>query len=115
MSNIFIKDIVGSGDYAVPESGAELGVAQSGIETLLGGVALLAWDDVDAMVMDNEGGSRTLCCRISRARYNGSECISETNVDTVGASIRSVLQADDDIDTVGDVNFEMFWTDYVVI
>ena len=57
MSNIFITDIVSpsGGDLKVPESDTEIATATSRLDTLISGVALLAYDRVLAWVEDSGG------------------------------------------------------------
>ena len=108
MSNILIRNIVGDGTYAVPETGAALGFAGNGFETLLSGVALLSWVSVQAIVEDVEGGSRTLACKVDVFAYNTSNCPSEAVLDGLSTQIKDVLEADASIDTVGDITYDLF-------
>lgn len=108
MSNILVRDIVGQGTYAVPETGAALASASSGFETLLSGVALLSWSVVRAIVEDTEGGTRVLSCKIEEFAYNTSECPSEAVLDGLSANIKSVLEASLTIITVGDITYDLF-------
>jgi len=94
MSNIFITDIVGTGTYAIPTNDTELAAATSGFDTILSGIANLAYDRVLAWVEDQEGpdgaeGVRTLNCLVEKFTYLTKECPSETEVDTTWRSHRS--------------------------
>ena len=106
MSNIFITDVVGTGDFAVPTTDAELATATTELETLLSGVANLTYDRVLAWVEDSGGpggveGTRTLNCLVEKFTYLAKECPNETQVDTMIAAIESALEADADITSVG--------------
>jgi hypothetical protein len=108
MSNILVRDIVGQGTYAVPETGAALSLADAGFETLLSGVALLNWVNVRAIVEDTEGGSRILSCKIEEFAYNTSECPSESVLDGLSTAIKNALEASASITTVGVISYDMF-------
>jgi hypothetical protein len=112
MSNLFITNIVGTNDFAVPTSDAELDTATTELDTLLSGVSNLAYTRVLAWVEDSGGpggaeGTRTLNCLLETITYSSEECPSESEVDTLTAAIESTLEADADITSIG--------TQYVVI
>jgi hypothetical protein len=106
MSIIFITNIVGTGTYAVPDQIGALNAATAGFHTLLGGVAGLSEAQVLAYVKDSSPsgggeGTRTLCCLVETYTYGGSYCPSEAQTDALFAAIRSALEADPNITTIG--------------
>jgi hypothetical protein len=113
MSNIFITDVVGSNDYAVPADDTELATATAGLDAILSPVANLAYDRVLAWVEDSGGpagaeGNRTLNCLIEKFTYNTDECPSEAEVNAMIAAIESALEADADITSVGNQQVHIF-------
>jgi hypothetical protein len=113
MSNIFITDIVGTNNYAVPTDDTELATATSGLDTILSAVANLTYDRVLAWVEDSGGpggaeGNRTLNCLVEKFTYNTDECPSEAEVDTMIAAIEAALEADADITSVGNQQVHIF-------
>jgi hypothetical protein len=113
MSNIFITDIVGTNDYAVPTDDTELATATSGLDTILSAVANLTYDRVLAWVEDSGGpggaeGNRTLNCLVEKFTYSTDECPSEAEVDTMIAAIEAALEADADITSVGNQQVHIF-------
>lgn len=108
MSNILVRNIVGSNTYDVPESGAELGAAGNGLDILISGVALLNFVGTKAMVEDTEGGARVLSYQMDGFDYNTSECPSEAVLDQISGLIRNALLADEDISSVGDISYDLF-------
>jgi hypothetical protein len=113
MSNIFITDIVGTSTYAIPTNDAELAAATSGFDTILSGVANLAYDRVLAWVEDQAGpngaeGIRTLNCLVEKFTYLTKECPSETEVDTLGAAIEAALEADANITSIDQQQYHLF-------
>ncbi len=103
MSNIFITDIIGAGDFAVPVDDAALATATTELDTLLGGVANLSYDRVLAWVETNNGASppRTLNCVVEKFEYSGEECPDSTETQTMTAAIESTLEGDPDITSIG--------------
>jgi hypothetical protein len=113
MSNIFVTDIIGTSTYAVPTDDTELAAATSGLDTLISGVANLAYDRVLAWVEDAGGpggaeGTRTLNCLIEKFTYLTKECPSETEVDTMTAAIEAALEADANITSVNQQQVHIF-------
>jgi hypothetical protein len=103
MSNIFITDIIGAGDFAVPIDDAALATATTELDALLGGVANLSYDRVLAWVETNNGASppRTLNCVVEKFEYSGEECPDSTETQTMTAAIESTLEGDPDITSIG--------------
>ena len=99
MSNIMIYDIVGTGDFVVPEGNDVALVTEGDISDLLDtdpGVAGLAFDNVKAWVLDSQTGAgvegaRSLACLISGFTYNFEVCPSEAEIDTLIAALRVAL------------------------
>jgi hypothetical protein len=119
MSNIFITDIIGSGTYAIPVDDAALAAATSGFDTILSGIANLAYDRVLAWVEDAGGpdgaeGIRTLNCMVEKFTYSGEECPSEAEVDTmttdgaIGVGIEKTLENDANITSVDQQQVHIF-------
>jgi hypothetical protein len=103
MSNIFIEDIVGQNDFAVPASDGALGTATTELDSLLSGVANLAYDRVLAWVETTSGAGafRTLNCVVEKFEYSGEECPDATETQTMTAAIKSTLEGDADITSIG--------------
>lgn len=113
MSNIFITNIVGTNDFAIPTDDAELATATTELDALLATVANLAYTRVLAWVQDAGGpggaeGVRSLNCLIEQFTYNAEECPSEAEVDTMTAAIESTLEADPDITSIGQQQVSIF-------
>ena len=108
MSHIFIKNIVGTGTYAIPESDAQLAAATAGFDALLSGIADLNYARVAAWVEDSGGpggaeGVRTLNCLVQTFTYYTLECPPEQGlggIDMLIGQIESVLQGDPSISTI---------------
>jgi hypothetical protein len=103
MSNIFIEDIVGQNDFAVPATDAALGTATTELDSLLSGVANLSYDRVLAWVetTSGAGASRTLNCVVEKFEYSGEECPDATETQTMTGAIETTLEADADITSIG--------------
>lgn len=108
MSNILIRSITGTGTYEVPESNAALAFAGIGLETLLSGIALLNWTNVEALVETTETGLRTLSCKVCDFAYDTSDCPTEAVLDALSIAIRDTLDASEEIDFVGNISYELF-------
>jgi hypothetical protein len=110
MSNLFIHDIVGSNDFAVPASDSALGTATTELDALLSGVALLDYERIVAWVetADGVGPSRTLNCLLEKLEYNSEECPDATETQTMTASIEATLEADADITSIGTQDVHIF-------
>jgi hypothetical protein len=113
MSNIFITLIDGSGTYAIPTNDAELSAATSGLDTIVSGVANLSYDRLLAWVEDQGGpngaeGVRTLNAVVEKFTYSGEICPDETEVDTMTAAIEAALEADANINTIGQQQVSIF-------
>jgi len=101
MSNILVRDIVGTGVFAVPTVNAQAYAATGAFNTLIGydpGVAGLTYQerDIAAWVLDSREagggeGVRSLACHIPGITYMGTECPSEVQTDALIAAIVAVL------------------------
>ena len=101
MSSIFIRDIIGTGTYAVPSSDAALAAATSGLSTLIGGVAGLAVGNVSAWVTTGTGSTpRELNASVANVQYNGELCPDATETAAMLAAIEAALIADPNITSV---------------
>jgi hypothetical protein len=113
MSNIVITGIVGVGQYAVPASDVELGLASAGFDALLGTIANLTYDRVLAMVDNPEGpdgvvGARTLRCMVEKFEYGGEENPLPGNLNILALAIEAKLEGDPDISTIGAQYYSLF-------
>jgi len=101
MSDAFIQNIVGSGDFAVPDSQAELTTARTELDTLLSAIANFSYDSIAAWVTtDNVSGSRLLNCNLAGFTYSGEKCPDTTTSVALMALIQATLIADADITSV---------------
>jgi uncharacterized protein YjbI with pentapeptide repeats len=107
MSNVFITDIVGTGDFAVPANDTALATATTELEALIGDLSgtlsykrLLAWVE-DWGGPDGAEGVRSLNCLIEQFEYNSEECPDSTETATLTAAIESTLEGDPDITSIG--------------
>jgi len=101
MSNILVRDIVGTGVFAVPAVNAQAYAATNAFNTLIGfdpGVAGLTYEnrDIAAWVLDSREsgggeGVRSLACHIPGITYLGKVCPSESEIDALIAAIEVVL------------------------
>jgi hypothetical protein len=107
MSNIFITDIVGTGDFAVPATDAALATATTELDTLLQTVPDLRYVRALAWVETKDGASapRTLNCLVERFEYDDGgtweECPDASEVQTLTGDIETTLEADADITSIG--------------
>jgi hypothetical protein len=108
MSNLFITDIIGTGDFAVPATDAALATATLELDALLATLGpALKYERVVAWVETRDGGgaSRTLNCLLDRFTYDSGggdeECPSEAEVDSITSTIEATLEADADITSIG--------------
>jgi hypothetical protein len=116
MSNIFIRQIVGSGAYAIPESDAELAAATSGLDALISGIANLSYGGVLAWVEDSGGpggaeGTRTLNCLVQTFTFFGEECPPEegaSGIDTLVGLIESTLEGDPNISSIDAQHYSLY-------
>ena len=96
-----MKNIVGTGTYAVPSSDAALAAATSGLSTLIGGVAGLTVGNVSAWVTTGTGSTpRELNALCSNVQYNGELCPDATETAAMLAAIEAALIADPNITSV---------------
>jgi len=96
-----VKNIVGTGTYAVPSSDAALAAATSGLSTLIGGVAGLTVGNVSAWVTTGTGSTpRELNALCSNVQYNGELCPDATETAAMLAAIEAALIADPNITSV---------------
>ena len=108
MSGIFIRNIVGSGAYDVPDNDTQLTNATSGLDALLSGIAGLTYDSANAWVTtDDDSGTRYLNCNINDFTYGGSICPSITDSTTLMALINSTLVADPDITSINQIDMNL--------
>jgi hypothetical protein len=110
MSNIFITDIIGQNDFAVPDTDAKLATATVELDALLTTVAGLVYDRALAWVETQAGAGafRTLNCLIEKFYYNGEECPDATEVVTMTAAIKAKLEGDADITSIADQQVHIF-------
>jgi len=116
MSNIFIRQIVGSGIYTIPESDLELAATTAGLDALISGIANLTYGSLLGWVEDSGGpggaeGTRTLNCLIGNFTYFGEECPPEegaTGVDTLIGQIESTLEADPNISSIDVQQYSLY-------
>jgi hypothetical protein len=107
MSNLFITDIVGTNDFAVPATDAALATATTELDTLLSGVSDFRYVRALAWVETKEGASapRTLNCLVERFEYDDGgtweECPDTSEVQTLTGDIETTLEADADITSIG--------------
>jgi hypothetical protein len=96
MSNIFINQIAGTTDFAIPASDAALATATSSLDALLSTVSGLAYDRVLAWV-ETRGGAgapRTLSCVIEKFTFNGEICPSASELyDGAGNGLTELIAA----------------------
>lgn len=110
MSNIFVREITGTGIFAVPTSDAELQAATVGLAALISGVpglsvaAIIGWVET----ADGVGPSRTLNCLLSNFTYSGEFCPDTTEVTTLTAAIESALTASANISAVDGQQVSIF-------
>ena len=104
MSSIFITNIVGGNDFAVPENDTELNTARTALDALLSTVAGLVYSNIAAWVTDDNGtGTRVLNCNLGGAVYNSEICPSIADSLVLMTLIDATLLADVDITTVGEI------------
>jgi hypothetical protein len=110
MSNIFVTDIIGQNDFAVPASDAALATATTELDALLTTVAGLTYDRALAWVetKDGAGAFRTLNCLIEKFYYNGEECPDASEVNTMTSAIKTKLEGDADITSIADQQVHIF-------
>jgi hypothetical protein len=110
MSNIFIRDIVGTNDFAVPTNDTELATATTELDSIVSGVANLSYDTLLAWVETTDGGSapRTLNASVQTFEYSGEECPDASETQTMTASIEASLEADADITSIGQQQVSIF-------
>jgi hypothetical protein len=110
MSNIFIRDIVGSNDFAVPTNDTELATATTELDAIVSGVSNLSYDVLIAWVETKDGGSapRSLNASVQTFEYSGEECPDSTEVQTMTTAIKAALEADVDITSIGEQQVSLF-------
>jgi hypothetical protein len=115
MSNLFISDIIGTGDFAVPASDSALATATTELNALLATLGpALKYDRILAWVetRDGAGAARTLNCLLDRFSYDSGggdeECPSETEIDSITSTIEATLEADVDITSIGQQQYHLF-------
>lgn len=118
MSNIFIREVDGSGIYDIPENDVQLAAATAGLDALIGTIPGLSYGRILAWVEDSGGpggaeGTRTLNCFIQTFTYGGLECPPEQGVgsiDVLVGLVESTLQADPNISTIGAQQYSLYET-----
>ncbi len=103
MSNIFITDIVGTGDFAVPVDDAALATATTALDDILEDVLDLTYARVIAWVETSSGTGvpRTLNCLVERFKCDGEECPDASEVNDLTDDIKTDLEADANITSIG--------------
>jgi hypothetical protein len=113
MSSIYIANIVGANDFAVPTTDAELVTTTAALRALLvAGLASLQYPDdgIQAWVVHPVGGGApALACQIQPFQFNGEQNPDQSEVSNMRTAIEGVLLADPDINTVGDIDVTC-WT-----
>jgi hypothetical protein len=100
MSNIFITNIIGTIDFAVPTNDTDLGDATTALDAVLSTLSPdLIYGRIIAWVEDSHGpggatGARTLNCLVEGFLYLTLECPSEAEIDALGLLIETTLVAD---------------------
>jgi hypothetical protein len=105
MSNIFIRDIdgVGGSVFDVPDDDTELAAATTAIDNIVTTVPSLTYATLLAWVETADGASpsRTLNALVQTFEYNSKECPNASEVNTMTSGIKSLLEADGNINTIG--------------
>jgi hypothetical protein len=120
MSNIFISNIVGVNQWAIPESDSDLVGATLAMTNIALSVMGLSYSRLLAWVEDWNGpggaeGVRTLNCLIGNFEFDSGggaeQCPTETDIDTLGGLFDAAFAMDVDVTSVGIMRFSLFNTD----
>jgi hypothetical protein len=105
MSNFIVRNVSGSGVFAVPTSDAELFAASAAFEAILTGIADLEFSSCLAQIVDSEQGSPELTCVVDGVEYDGSWFT--TQVGLLRLTIEADLLANSNIDNIGNIDFNI--------
>jgi hypothetical protein len=110
MSNVFIREIDGVNDFAIPESDTDLSDATTALDALVSGVADLTYETLLAWVETKDGTSptRTLNALVQTFEYETFECPTTAKTETMTDDIETALLADADISGVGEQQVSLF-------
>lgn len=117
MSDIFISDIVGEGTFAVPDNEGDLILAANGLFDIITDAAITVgvYDFVyinsyawvrDCATAEGGEGTRSLCMFIDSFALRPQpgaveECPSAAQMDALFTAIKSALEADANIESIG--------------
>jgi hypothetical protein len=105
MSNIIIRNIAGTGVFAMPSNDAELYAASVSFESILTGIADLTFTSCLAQIVDQPGSAQELTCVLDGVEYNGSWFT--TQVGLLRLTIQADLLANPFINNIGSVDINI--------
>jgi len=113
MSNIFVRNVVGTGSLAMPSTQDALQAATAYWGTILGNIAGLTYNDYYALIQHNQEGEEELVLYCGDFRYDSTIRPSPTPGSGSCAELlfllQSVLNADPSVTSYGDIDIQMFF------
>lgn len=104
MSNIIIRNIVGSGPFAVPTTDNDLDILDAAIRTILDGISGFSYLESKGDTYNLDGEATEVIAIISAFTYNGSVC---PNTTTLRSVLESAFVADANVTSIGDIDIKI--------
>jgi hypothetical protein len=110
MTTLFINNIVGTGTYADPDDDTKAAAVATDMQIALATVSNFAYNNLTtAWVRTTDaGGGRTLNAQIDGVTYTGKECLSNTEVTTMGTAVKDAILARSGVTSVGAISIDLW-------
>jgi hypothetical protein len=105
MSNFIVRNVVGTGVFAIPTSDTELYDAAAALQAILNGVAGLRYETALVQIVDIEPNPEEMTFVADAFTYNGSWI--PANLSAFRTAIMTALIAHPNIDGLGDFNMNL--------
>jgi hypothetical protein len=117
MSNIIIRNIVGTGAFAVPTTDDSMDSLDAAIRSILDGISGFTYLDSKGDTYNLDGEATEVIAIISAFSYGGSIC---PNTTALRSAIESAFLADANVTSIGDIDIKIiqeggFYERYPVI
>ena len=104
MSSIIIRNIVGTGAFAVPTTDDDMDSLDAAIRTILDGVSGFSYLDSKGDTYNLDGEATEVIAIISAISYNGAIC---PNTTTLRSALQSAFLADASVTSIGNIDINI--------
>ncbi len=107
MSNIHVRNVIGTGPFTLPTSGTMLDAASSAWRSILSSITNLSYSAGYAMVMNTPGSSEEEVLVVENWNYLHDICNPESTVEQLRQAIRGALSLHPNVTSFGAVDISM--------